>query len=472
MRSKRKAKIVATLGPSSSDEATIRKLLEAGVDVFRLNFSHGDHAEHRARYDTIRKLEKEIERPVAVLVDLQGPKLRIGRIAGGEVRLERGQEFRLDLEKEEGDQNRAPLPHKEVFQALENGTHVLLDDGKLRLEVEDFGPDYADCRVITGGPLSDRKGVNVPGVVMPLSPLTAKDRKDLEFGLALGADWIALSFVQRPEDVAEARKLIAGRAAVMSKIEKPTAIERLQELVELSDGIMVARGDLGVELPPEDVPGRQKEIVRACRLAGKPVVVATQMLDSMVSAPAPTRAEASDVATAIYDGADAVMLSAESAAGHYPVESVTMMNRIISRTEEDRAYRPIITALDPELEPTSADAISGAAGQVAETISAAAIVSYTTSGSTALRAARERPVVPILALTSELKTARRLSLVWGAHCVYTSDVRNFQEMVAKACRIAHEEGFAKPGDKLVITAGVPFGTPGSTNVLRIAWLDA
>ncbi|MEX0922688.1 MAG: pyruvate kinase [Rhodovibrionaceae bacterium] len=472
MRSKRKAKIIATLGPSSSDEATIRKLLLAGADVFRLNFSHGDHAEHQARYDIIRKLEQEIDRPVAILMDLQGPKLRIGRIDGGEIQLERGNSFRLDLDKALGDASRAPLPHKEVFAALEKGTHVLLDDGKLRLEVEDHGPDFANCRVITGGPLSDRKGVNVPGVVMPVSPLTAKDRKDLQFALTLGADWIALSFVQRPEDVAEARKLIAGRAAVMSKIEKPAAIDRLQELVELSDGIMVARGDLGVELPPEDVPGRQKEIVRACRLAGKPVVVATQMLDSMVNAPAPTRAEASDVATAIYDGADAVMLSAESAAGHYPVESVTMMDRIITRTEEDRAYRPIITALDPDLEPTSADAISGAAGQVAETISAAAIVSYTTSGSTALRAARERPVVPILALTSQLKTARRLSLVWGAHCVYTADVSDFQEMVAKACRIAHEQGFAKPGDKLVITAGVPFGTPGSTNVLRIAWLDA
>ncbi|MEX2408866.1 MAG: pyruvate kinase, partial [Rhodovibrionaceae bacterium] len=459
-------------GPSSSDEATIRKLLLAGADVFRLNFSHGDHAEHQARYDIIRKLEQEIDRPVAILMDLQGPKLRIGRIDGGEIQLERGNSFRLDLDKALGDASRAPLPHKEVFAALEKGTHVLLDDGKLRLEVEDHGPDFANCRVITGGPLSDRKGVNVPGVVMPVSPLTAKDRKDLQFALTLGADWIALSFVQRPEDVAEARKLIAGRAAVMSKIEKPAAIDRLQELVELSDGIMVARGDLGVELPPEDVPGRQKEIVRACRLAGKPVVVATQMLDSMVNAPAPTRAEASDVATAIYDGADAVMLSAESAAGHYPVESVTMMDRIITRTEEDRAYRPIITALDPDLEPTSADAISGAAGQVAETISAAAIVSYTTSGSTALRAARERPVVPILALTSQLKTARRLSLVWGAHCVYTADVSDFQEMVAKACRIAHEQGFAKPGDKLVITAGVPFGTPGSTNVLRIAWLDA
>ncbi len=472
MRSKRKAKIIATLGPSSSDEATIRKLLLAGADVFRLNFSHGEHEEHRARYDTIRKLEVEIGRPVAILMDLQGPKLRIGRIEGGEIRLERGAAFRLDLDKALGDATRAPLPHKEVFAALERGTHVLLDDGKLRLEVEDCGPDYANCRVITGGPLSDRKGVNVPGVVMPVSPLTAKDRKDLEFALKLGADWIALSFVQRPEDVAEARKLTRGRAAIMSKIEKPAAIDRLQELVDLSDGIMVARGDLGVELPPEDVPGRQKEIVRACRLAGKPVVVATQMLDSMVNAPAPTRAEASDVATAIYDGADAVMLSAESAAGHYPVESVTMMDRIISRTEGDRAYRPIITALDPELEPTSADAISAAAGQVAETISAAAIVSYTTSGSTALRAARERPVVPILALTAKLSTARRLSLAWGAHCVYTADVSTFQEMVTKACRIAQKEGFAKPGDKLVITAGVPFGTPGSTNVLRIAWLDA
>ena len=470
MRRRRKAKILATLGPASSDAETIRALHEAGADVFRLNFSHGSQADHAERYRIIRELEQETGRPIGILQDLQGPKLRIGRFAEGEIYLKRGDAFRFDLSKEPGDQSRVCLPHREIFAAVEVGAHILLDDGKLRVEVVRRDDQSADCKVITGGPLSDRKGINVPTVLMPISPLTQKDRDDLRFGLELGVDWVALSFVQRPEDLAEAKRLIAGRAALMAKIEKPSAIDNLSGIVELADAIMVARGDLGVELPPEDVPGRQKEIVQTCRLAGKPVVVATQMLDSMVNAPAPTRAEASDVATAIYDGSDAVMLSAESAAGHYPVESVAMMDRIISRTEADASYRPIITALKPEPEPTGADAISAAAAQVAQTISAAAIVTYTTSGSTALRAARERPVVPILMLTSELGTARRLAVLWGAHCVVSPDVSNFQEMVDKACAVAEAEEYAGHGDRLVITAGVPFGTPGSTNVLRIAWI--
>lgn len=470
MRRRRKAKILATLGPASSDAETIRALHEAGADVFRLNFSHGSQADHAERYRIIRELEQETGRPIGILQDLQGPKLRIGRFAEGEIYLKRGDAFRFDLSKEPGDQSRVCLPHPEIFAAVEVGAHILLDDGKLRVEVVRRDDQSADCKVITGGPLSDRKGINVPTVLMPISPLTQKDRDDLRFGLELGVDWVALSFVQRPEDLAEAKRLIAGRAALMAKIEKPSAIDNLSGIVELADAIMVARGDLGVELPPEDVPGRQKEIVQTCRLAGKPVVVATQMLDSMVNAPAPTRAEASDVATAIYDGSDAVMLSAESAAGHYPVESVAMMDRIISRTEADASYRPIITALKPEPEPTGADAISAAAAQVAQTISAAAIVTYTTSGSTALRAARERPVVPILMLTSELGTARRLAVLWGAHCVVSPDVSNFHEMVDKACAVAEAEEYAAHGDRLVITAGVPFGTPGSTNVLRIAWI--
>lgn len=470
MRRRRKAKILATLGPASSDAETIRALHEAGADVFRLNFSHGSHADHAERYRIIRELEQETGRPIGILQDLQGPKLRIGRFAEGEIYLKRGDPFRFDMSKEPGDQSRVCLPHREIFAAIEVGAHILLDDGKLRVEVLRRDDESADCKVITGGPLSDRKGINVPTVLMPISPLTQKDRDDLRFGLELGVDWVALSFVQRPEDLAEAKRLIAGRAALMAKIEKPSAIDNLSGIVELADAIMVARGDLGVELPPEDVPGRQKEIVQTCRLAGKPVVVATQMLDSMVSAPAPTRAEASDVATAIYDGSDAVMLSAESAAGHYPIESVAMMDRIISRTEADASYRPIITALKPEPEPTGADAISAAAAQVAQTISAAAIVTYTTSGSTALRAARERPIVPILMLTSELGTARRLAVLWGAHCVVSPDVSNFHEMVDKACAVAEAEEYAGHGDRLVITAGVPFGTPGSTNVLRIAWI--
>ena len=472
MTRNRNAKVLATLGPASQDEATIRALFEAGADVFRLNFSHGSHDDHRQTYNIIRNLEAETGRPIGILQDLQGPKLRVGRLEGGEVRLERGAAFRLDMDTTPGDATRAPLPHPEVLEVMAVGTEILLDDGKLRLRVTHCTESHADCEVITGGVLSDRKGVNVPNAVMPVSPLTDKDRTDLRFGLELGVDWIALSFVQRPEDVAEARKLIAGKAAIMAKVEKPAALDCLDELVELADAIMVARGDLGVEVAPEEVPGHQKNIIRACRLAGKPVVVATQMLDSMVQSPAPTRAEASDVATAVYDGADAVMLSAESAAGHYPVESVTFMDRIIGRTERDSFYRPIITALNPAPEPTAPDAISDAAASVARTINAGAIVTYTTSGSTALRAARERPLVPILALTSRRATARRLAVLWGAHCVTTADVKDFGEMVEKACRVAVEEQLARAGDKLVITAGVPFGTPGATNVLRIAWVDS
>ncbi len=471
MPRQRKVKIIATMGPASSDPAMVRSLFDAGVDVFRLNFSHGTHEDHQRNVETIRALERETKHPIGILMDLQGPKLRVGAFVGDTVELTAGTSFRLDLDDALGDAHRAPLPHPEIFAALTPGTDLLLDDGKLRLRVKECGQDFAETEIVTGGPLSNRKGVNVPGVILPISPLTDKDRKDLRFGLELGADWAGLSFVQRPEDVAEARRLIAGRAAIMIKVEKPAAITHLERLIEMSDAVMVARGDLGVEMPPEDVPSLQKRIVRACRMAGKPVVVATQMLDSMVHAPAPTRAEASDVATAVYDGADAVMLSAETATGDYPVETVTMMNRIAIRTEADPLYRPVVHALHPEPEPTAPDAISAAAAQVAATINAAAIVSYTTSGSTALRAARERPDVPILVLTSKIETARRLAVTWGAHCVQTADVRTFQEMVQKACGIALTEGIAKVGDKIIVTAGVPFGTPGATNVLRIAWVE-
>jgi pyruvate kinase len=470
MRRQRMAKILATLGPASGTPEKIRALVEAGADVFRMNLSHGTHEDHRRRYEYVRQVEKDLGRPIGVLVDLQGPKLRVGAFEGGGADLVAGNRFRLDLSSEPGTVARAPLPHPEVLAALHPGSELLLDDGRIRLRVDQARPDCCDTTIVTGGRLSDRKGLNLPDVVLGVSPLTDKDRTDLQFGLDLGADWIALSFVQRPEDVAEARRLIGKRAAIIVKIEKPQALTHLEELIQLTDAVMVARGDLGVEMPPEDVPSAQKRIVGACRLAGKPVVVATQMLDSMVHAPAPTRAEASDVATAVYDGADAMMLSAESASGQYPVESVAMMNRIIARTERDTLYRRLMAAQHPEPEATAADAISAAAAQVAHTLSAAAIVTYTTSGSTSLRAARERPDVPILCLTSSLATARRLALVWGMHCVETSDVSSFSEMVDKATRIAREEKFAEPGQRLVVTAGVPFGTPGSTNVLRIAWV--
>jgi pyruvate kinase len=470
MRRKRSTKIVATLGPASSTQERIEQLFRAGVDVFRLNFSHGSHEDHRARVQTIRGLEQTVGRPISILLDLQGPKLRVGTFRDGKVMLPSGAEFRLDLDTTPGDDKRAPLPHPEIFAVISSGAELLLDDGRLRLRVKEHGKDFCTTEVITGGVLSDRKGVNVPGVVLPLSPLTDKDRRDLAFGLDLGVDWVALSFVQRPEDIAEGRRLIGGRAALMAKLEKPAAIDRLDEIVELCDAIMVARGDLGVEMPPEDVPGLQKRIIRACRTEGKPVIVATQMLDSMVNAPAPTRAEASDVATAVYDGADAVMLSAETASGNYPIEAVAMMNRIAVRTERDPLYRHLMDAEHAEPEATTADAITAAARQIAHTIKAAAIVTYTTSGSTTLRAARERPEVPILCLTQRLETARRLSLCWGTHAVVTEDINSFQEMVAKAISVAKAEEFAKPGDRLIVTAGVPFGTPGATNILRVAWV--
>lgn len=470
MRRHRRAKIVATLGPASSTRERIHALFDAGVDMFRFNFSHGTHDEHRARHEIVREIEQESGRPIAVMADLQGPKLRVGEFEGGEALLEPGNDFRLDLAPERGDRRRAPLPHPEIFSALEDGAEILLDDGRIRLAVVSHGADFAETIVREGGMLSDHKGVNLPRVPLGLGAITDKDQRDLRFALEMGVDWVALSFVQRPDDVVAARKLIAGRAAVMTKLEKPAALDSLAEIIELSDAIMVARGDLGVELAPEDVPAEQKNIVRAARRAGKPVVIATQMLESMIHAAAPTRAEASDVATAVYDGADGLMLSAESAAGEYPVESVAMMNRIIERVERDPAYRVFIESQHHDPEPTPADAITAAARQVAETVHAAAVVSYTTSGSTALRAARERPSVPILALTPELQTARRLVIVWGVHCLHTEDATDFQDMVDKACAAAREQEFARLGDRIVITAGVPFGTPGSTNVLRIAWV--
>ncbi len=408
--------------------------------------------------------------PIGVIADLQGPKIRIGTITGGAVELLPGASFRLDLTDRPGDRNRAPLPHPEVFAALESGMDLLIDDGKIRLTVLEAGADFAGCEVVTGGRLSDRKGVNLPQALLPMGAMTTKDQADLRFALDAGVDWVALSFVQRPEDIAEARRLIAGRAAIMAKIEKPAAMQQIDEIIELSDAIMVARGDLGVELPVEEVPALQKDLVRRARRAGKPVVVATQMLESMIAAPVPTRAEVSDVATAVYDGADAVMLSGETAAGAHPLAAVEVMDRVATKVEGDPGYRNIMDSEHADPEATSADAITAAARQVAGTISASAIVTYTTSGSTALRAARERPPVPILVLTPSLVTARRLAVAWGLSCVHSADASGFTDMVDRACRAAADRGIALSGDRLVITAGVPFGTPGATNSLRIAWV--
>ncbi len=468
MRRTRKAKIVSTLGPASATWKVIASLFDAGTDLFRINFSHGTYAGHEKLVGIIRDLEKARDRPIGIMMDLQGPKIRLGSFPGGPVDLAPGDEFRLTLGTAPGDGAGASIDNREIFQALETGIELLIDDGKIRLQVERSDAEMAVTRVLAGGPVSDHKGVNLPGAMLPISSITAKDKDDLDFGLGLGVDWVALSFVQKREDVGEARERIGGRAGVLVKLEKPVAIDHLEGIVDLADAVMVARGDLGVEAPPEDVPGLQKKIIRHARREGKPVVVATQMLESMIHAPVPTRAEASDVATAVFDGADAVMLSAETAAGEYPLESVAMMDRIIDKVERDPLYRQMIEAERRLPEATDADAITAAAGQIADTISAAAIVTFTMTGSTSLRAARERPVVPILALTPKLETARRLVLAWGVHPVHTDDIEDFVGMLNKAARAASDHGFAIAGQRIVITAGAPFGTPGTTNFLRIA----
>lgn len=471
MRRYRKAKIVATLGPSSSTPQDLANLFSAGVDVFRLNFSHGSHEDHLKSIKIIRDLEKKVDRPIGILMDLQGPKLRVGKFAKGKVVLNSKDQFRLDMDEALGDETRVNLPHPELYSCLEKGAELLLDDGKLRLKVLSWGKDYANTEVVIGGVLSDRKGLNIPGVFLPISALTSKDRTDLAFGLAHDVDWIALSFVQRPEDILEAKELIKGKAKVIAKLEKPMAIQHLREIIDLADGIMVARGDLGVEMAPEDVPSIQKHIIRQCRDTGKPVIVATQMLDSMITNPSPTRAEASDVATAIYDGVDAVMLSAESASGKYPSEAVSMMDRIIIRVEQDAIYSQMLEATRPLPMPTMPDAITTAARHIAHTIDIAAIVTFTDSGATTLRAARERPAVPIIAATPVITTARHLCLVWGVHSVLTPDIHRFSEMVNKGCQIAFEQQFARQGELVIMIAGVPFAVPGGTNILRIAKIE-
>lgn len=466
----RKVRIIATLGPASNTPATIRQLAEAGADAFRINMSHGTHADHLKLIEIIRGLEKELERPTTIMVDLQGPKLRVGKFAGDSAALKKGQIFTFDRDNAPGDGKRVNLPHKEIFEAVKPGTRLLVDDGKLVFRVREAGKDAIRTRVEVGGTISNNKGLNVPDVVLPLQPLTAKDRSDLAFALEQQVDWVAQSFVQRPEDVAEARRLIAGRAALLAKIEKPAALERLDSILELSDAVMVARGDLGVELPPEEVPPLQKRIVETARRMGRPVVVATQMLESMITAPTPTRAEVSDVANAVYDGADAIMLSAESASGQWPCEAVAIMSRIAASVESDPSYGARVHFTETLPDPTTADAIAESVGTMATTVSAATIVCFTLSGSTARRVSRERPGVPVLVLTPSIKTARRLGLLWGAHAVHTRDVASFEEMVAKAKRMALRHHVAEGGDRVILIAGVPFGTPGSTNVIHIVRL--
>ncbi|WP_085810664.1 pyruvate kinase [Sphingomonas sp. TZW2008] len=463
----RKVRVLATLGPASATPEMIATLFEAGADAFRINMSHGDQASKVGVIQAIRALEKKFGRPTTILADLQGPKLRVGRFADGRIMLEQGAIFTLDRDATPGDATRVELPHREIFAAIEPGARLLLDDGKLVLRVIEHDDARIVTRVEVGGALSNNKGLNVPDVVVPMAALTDKDRSDLAFAIDEGVDWIALSFVQRPEDLAEARKLIGGKAALLAKIEKPAAIDRLEEIVEMCDGVMVARGDLGVELPPQSVPPLQKRIVETSRRLGRPVIVATQMLESMITSPSPTRAEVSDVATAIYDGADAIMLSAESAAGAWPVESVAMMNAIGEAVERDPMHGDRIRFTVTRPDPTTADALAEAAKNIAVTVSAKAIICFTTSGSTARRVARERPSVPLLVLTPRVETARRLGLLWGTHAVHTRDVDSFEEMVAKAKRVALRQRIVEAGDRVIIMAGVPFRTPGSTNVIHV-----
>ncbi|KAA0917571.1 pyruvate kinase [Aquicoccus porphyridii] len=471
MRRYRNVKIVATLGPASTDYDTIRALHEAGADVFRLNMSHGTYDEIRERYHIIREIERDLDNPIGILADLQGPKLRVATFRREEEELEEGATFRLDLDETEGDATRVCLPHPEIFAALEPGSDLLINDGKIRLRVESCGPDFATCTVIAGGTISNRKGVNVPDVVLPLAALSDKDRADLEFVCDLGVDWLALSFVQRPEDVIEARKLVDGRAAVLSKIEKPSAVKCFDEILAVSDGIMVARGDLGVELPVQNVPPIQKRLVRRCRAVAKPVIVATQMLESMIESPMPTRAEVSDVATAIYEGADAIMLSAESAAGQFPIEAVTTMNNVAIEVEGDPTYQEVIEASRRAERHSIADGIVAAAREIAETTDIKVICCYTESGTTALLIARERPRVPIIAMTSLRGTARRLALTWGTNCIMTGELNRFKQAVVNAARAARVNGYAGTEDQIVVIAGVPFNVPGTTNILRVAPCD-
>lgn len=467
LRRYRKCKIVATIGPASSTPKMLEKLFKAGVDVFRLNFSHGSHAEQLERLNAIRAIEREYDHPVAILADLQGPKLRVGKFKNGKEELKKGQTFRFVLEDCLGDATQAQLPHPEIFAAVKADQRLLINDGKIQVKVVKTGKDWIETKVTVGGTLSNNKGVNVPDAVLKLSPITKKDKKDMDFALKHGADWIALSFVQTAEDIVEAKQMIKGKAGLVAKIEKPSAIENLDAIIEATDAIMVARGDLGVEMPPETVPSSQKRMVRTCRKLGKPVIVATQMLESMIEAPTPTRAEASDVATAVYEGADAVMLSAETAAGDFPEEAVTIMNRIIRSAEADPLQQVVVKASGSEGEATVADCITKAASWAAQTLHPAAIVTFTASGITSMRAARERPHAHILSLTENLATARRLGLVWGVHSVYREEFHDADHVLEKAIKAAKTHDFGKKGDTILLTMGVPFGVPGTTNVLRI-----
>ncbi len=462
----RRAKIVCTLGPATRDPERIRALVDVGMDVARLNFSHGTHEEHRAMLEGVRGAAAAAGKAVAVLADLQGPKIRLGRFAGGEATLVPGAEFVITTEPVEGTAARAATSYPGFARDVRSGDAVLLDDGHVRLEVLDVRGSETRTRVVVGGRVSDHKGINLPGVEIRTPALTDKDRDDLAFALAHGADWVALSFVRDPADADAARRAMGeagARVPLIAKLEKPEAVERLAEVLDAFDGIMVARGDLGVEMPLQQVPITQRRAVRLARDRGKPVIVATQMLDSMIASPRPTRAEVSDVAHAVFEGADALMLSGETSSGAHPEEAVATMARIALAAEADAAGLPPLRAIPGSRQ----DAIAEAATRIAEDLGASALVAFTISGATARSLARHRSRVPVIAFTTAEAVCRRLAPVWGVEAHVLPAATDTDRLVAEVDRALLDRGRARRGDAVVIVAGTPPGVTGSTNTIRV-----
>ncbi len=466
----RKAKIVATIGPASQDELVLEKMLIAGLDVARLNFSHGTHETHAARTSVLRAAAKRLNHPLAILQDLQGPKIRVGALAAP-VTLTAGQTVILFSESHRPPptthlQESIPVDFPELFGAVQTGDRILLDDGRLVLRVQaagaapsmSSGPDSVNAEVITGGELSSHKGINLPGVRLDIPAFTAKDADDLEFGLSLGVDAVALSFVQTADDVQVVREIVkaGGKNSplLIAKLERPAALENLAEILNMVDGVMVARGDLGVEMLPEDVPGAQKRIIQEANRAGKIVITATQMLESMIHAPLPTRAEASDVANAVYDGTDAVMLSAETAAGEYPVESIAMMDRIVRRAEADAEKWGRGQAMETG-DHDDALAIARAARELAHDRDVEAIAVFTRTGRTAVLMSKERPCVPVLAFTPVEETYRRMALAWGVTPYRVPFADTVEAMIGHVEASLRESGLVRPGGQVVLVSGFP-----------------
>lgn len=466
----RRTKIVCTIGPASEDKNILREMVASGMDIARFNFSHGSHEEHGKRMDAVREAAEELGKPVAIMLDTKGPEIRTGLLEGQTIELVEGEEVLLTIKETKGRKGIIPISYKNLAQDVKQGSIVLIDDGALKLEVVSLEGDDVLCRVINGGTLKERKGVNLPGVSVKLPAVTEKDVADLQFGIEKGVDFIAASFMRKAEDVMKVRRVLeegGSKAHIIAKIEHPDAIDNIDSIIEVSDGIMVARGDLGVELNPEEVPLIQKMIIEKCNKVGKPVITATQMLESMIGHPRPTRAEASDVANAILDGTDAVMLSGETAAGKYPVEAVRFMCQIAVRTEEALRYKEVVGKKEILPPKTVADAISHASCQTANELNAAAILTPTESGSTARMVAKYRPYAPIVAATPNPDVVRKLALTWGVCPLLVERTYNTDAVVDAAVQGALKEGMINEGDLIVITAGLPIGVSGATNLLKV-----